>query len=159
MSNFSSQKLEALWNAARIKPSCNQVEMHPALQQQALLDWHRARGIVVTTYCPLGSPARPTTFRHGDDDPDILGDACILAIAAKHGRSPAQVVLRWAMQRGTVPLPKSVTPHRLDENLASLDFELDDADMGSIKSMDRNFRFSRGGNFSLTSWQACWDES
>ena len=72
VSNFSVKKLAALFAEARHKPAVNQVEGHPALQQRALLDWHRARGVVVTTYCPLGSPARPPTFVHADDPPELL---------------------------------------------------------------------------------------
>jgi alcohol dehydrogenase (NADP+) len=164
VSNFSVAKMEALWAAARHKPVNNQVEMHPALQQPELLAWHAARRVVVTTYCPLGSPARPPTFRPtGDADPDILGHPTIAALAAKHGRTPAQVVLRWAIQRGTVPLPKSVTPSRLEENLAAATapgWALGEEDMAAIAAMDRHFRFSRGQAFAPAgqTWVDVWDE-
>ena len=165
VSNFSCRKLAALWREARHKPCVNQVEGHPALQQASLLAWHRARGIVVTTYCPLGSPARPPTFVHADDPPELLTAPAVLAVAARHpGRSAAQVLLRWAVQRGTVPLPKSVTPARLDENLAALagaDLELDESDMAALAALDRHHRFSRGSNFAVAgqdSQRQIWDE-
>lgn len=158
VSNFTTKKMAVLWEAARIKPVNNQVEMHPALQQQKLVDWHAERGIVITTYCPLGSPARPAAFRH-DEDPDILGSDTIASIASKHHKSPAQIALRWAYQRGTVALPKSVTPHRLLENIAIFDFKLDQQDMDEITKMDLHHRFSRGENFAPEgqTWQDIWD--
>ena len=164
VSNFSVRKLDALWAAARHKPCVNQVEGHPALQQPALLAWHRARGVVVTTYCPLGSPARPPAFVHADDPPELLASPAVAAVAARHpGRSPAQVLLRWAVQRGTVPLPKSVTPARLDENLAAAEagFELSAEDMAALAALDRHHRFSRGTNFAVAGQDAqrqIWDE-
>jgi len=163
VSNFSVKKLAALLAQARHKPCVNQVEMHPALQQRSLLAWHRARGIVVTTYCPLGSPSRPPTFIHSDDPPELLTDPAVLAVAARHpGRSAAQVLLRWAVQRGTVPLPKSVTPARLDANLeAAAGLELSDEDMAAIAALDRHHRYSRGTSFApagADSSRQIWDE-
>jgi alcohol dehydrogenase (NADP+) len=159
VSNFSAPKMADLWSRARIRPSVNQVEMHPALQQQELLAWHKHHGVVVTTYCPLGSPSRPPTFRH-DADPDILNDPVITGLAAKHSKTPAQVVLRWAVQRGTVPLPKSTTPSRLDENIAIFDFSLSEGDMAEIAGMDCGYRFSRGQNFvpEGQTWEQLWDD-
>jgi diketogulonate reductase-like aldo/keto reductase len=150
VSNFSRKKLEALLEDARHKPACNQLEAHPYLAQRALVDWHRERGVVVTCYCPLGSPARPPAFLHADDPPNLLSSPAIAAVAARHSRSPAQVLLKWALQRGTVPLPKSVTPARLDENIAAAAdaaFALTDEDMAQIDALDRHWRYSRGEHF------------
>ena len=161
VSNFSVTKLAALLPHARHKPCVNQIEGHPALQQPRLLAWHAARGIVVTTYCPLGSPARPETFVRAGD-PELLRSPVVAAVAARAGRSPAQVLLRWAVQRGTCPLPKSVTPARLDENLAVFDFELSADDMAAIAGLDLHHRFSRGYGYALAgeaaSLASIWDE-
>ena len=161
VSNFSVQKLATLCASARHKPAVNQIEGHVALQQPRLLAWHAARGIVVTTYCPLGSPARPDTFVRAGD-PEVLKSPVVAAVAARAGRSPAQVLLRWAIQRGTVPLPKSVTPARLDENLAAFDFELSAADMAELAGLDRHHRFSRGYSYAPAGEAAplasIWDE-
>ena len=162
VSNFSPAKLAALLAAARHKPCVNQVEGHPALQQPRLLAWHAARGIVVTTYCPLGSPARPDTFRR-ESDPALLASPVVAGIAARACRSPAQVLLRWAIQRGTVPLPKSVTPARLEENLRLFDFELGAADMAELAALDQHYRFSRGYSYApageAASLAEIWDET
>jgi alcohol dehydrogenase (NADP+) len=168
VSNFSTAKLAALVGKARHKPVCNQVELHPFLQQPELLAWHKEQGIVVTAYCPLGSPARPPTFRHGEDDPNVLTDPTLLAIAQKHGCSSAQVALRWSVQVGAVPLPKSVTPKRLEENIAVVRTTaggagpcvvLDDEDMASIARLDKGFRFSRGEGLCVAgmTWQQVWE--
>jgi alcohol dehydrogenase (NADP+) len=174
VSNFSASKTEALFSQARHKPVCNQVELHPFLQQPELLRWHRERGVVVTAYCPLGSPARPPTFRHGqgaaapaaaaaEPEPEVLTDPTLLAIAKKHGCTAAQVALRWSYQAGAVPLPKSVTPSRLDENISIFDSAkvapLDDEDMAAIAKLDRGYRYSRGEGLcpAGTTWEQLWE--
>lgn len=150
VSNFTRRKLSALLRASpRHAPTVNQIEVHPALAQAGLLAFCRARGVVVTAYCPLGSPARPATFTHSDD-PDLLRAAPVVAAATKHGRTPAQVLLKWAAQRGVVPLPKSVTPSRLEENLRAVHdgaWSLDADDFRAIAALDCGHRFSRGEHF------------
>lgn len=157
VSNFTPSKLEALRSIARVQPVVNQLELHPALAQAEVLAWHAERRIVVTGYCPLGSPARPPTFTHAGD-PDVLGAAPVVAIAARLKRSPAQVLLRWAVQRGTVPLPKSVTPSRIVENARIFDFELLPDDMAALAALDVGHRFSRGEHFAVKGqeWPDLW---
>lgn len=163
VSNFTRRKLDALMRASpRHAPVANQVEMHPALAQPRLLAFCRARGIVVTSYCPLGSPARPATFTHAGD-PDLLRAQPIVTAASKHGRTPAQVLLKWATQRGVVPLPKSVTPSRLEENLRAVHddaWSLDAEDFSAIATLDCGHRFSRGEHFALEgeTVASLWDD-
>lgn len=161
VSNFSIKKVQNLLTIARYLPVNNQVEMHPALQQSKLLNWHKEKQIIITTYCPLGSPSRPPTFRHGDTDPDILTSPILTSIATKYNATPAQITLRWAIQRGTVPLPKSVTPSRIVENIQCLRLpNLSTEDMNLITGMDQHYRFSRGDSFITKeqTWKDLWDE-
>jgi diketogulonate reductase-like aldo/keto reductase len=98
-SNMTPRKLHALCAAARIQPSNVQVELHPFLAQPRLVNFCKRRGIVVTGYSPLGSPGRPAAYR-AEGDPDVLGSPVLQDVAARVGRSPAQVALRWAVQVG-----------------------------------------------------------
>lgn len=160
VSNFTCAKVAALEAAARLPVSVNQLELHPALAQRRVVEWHAARGIVVAGYSPLGSPARPPAFRHGDAEPAPLAAPAVAELAARHGRTPAQVLLRWALQRGTAPLPKSVTPARLDENLGALarGWALSAEDMEQIDGLDEGYRFSRGEDKTVPGqhWSELW---
>lgn len=157
VSNFTRAQLAPLLAAARVPPAVNQLELHAALAQGDALAWHAERRIAVTGYCPLGSPARPPTFR-SDGDPDLLGSAVVCTVATRHARSPAQVLLRWALQRGVVPLPKSVTPARIAENARVFDFALNADDMAALATLDVGHRFSRGEHFAMQgqTWQDLW---
>jgi alcohol dehydrogenase (NADP+) len=94
------------------------VECHPSLPQSELVAYCASKGIALTAYSPLGSPDRPARWRK-EDNPIPLEAPAVLAAAARTGRSPAQVLLRWQLQRGVVAIPKSVTPSRISENLAA----------------------------------------
>ena len=109
-------------------PAVNQVELHPYLQQAGLRTFHAAHGITTEAWSPLGQGK------------DVLEDAVLVALAEKHGKTVAQVVLRWHLQLGNIVIPKSVTPSRIRENIAVSDFELDTGDMGAIAGLDRNQR-------------------
>jgi diketogulonate reductase-like aldo/keto reductase len=124
VSNFLAHHLQELLAGSATVPAVNQVELHPYLQQRDLRDVHAAHGIVTEAWSPLAQGA-------------VLGDPVIVDIAARLGRTPAQVVLRWHVQLGNVVIPKSVTPERQRENLALFDFALDDADMAAIEGLDR----------------------
>jgi 2,5-diketo-D-gluconate reductase A len=124
VSNFLAHHLEELLAGSETVPAVNQVELHPYLQQKDLRDFHAAHGIVTEAWSPLAQGA-------------VLTDPVIVDIAARLGRAPAQVVLRWHVQLGNVVIPKSVTPARQLENIALFDFALDDADMAAIESLDR----------------------
>jgi diketogulonate reductase-like aldo/keto reductase len=110
----------------------NQVEAHPYLQQPGLLEWCKQQGIVVTAYSPSGNNIYGL--------PKALDDPVVVNIAQELGRTPAQVLIQWAVQRGTVVLPKSVTPSRISENFE--DFELPEAAFERINGLDRNHRYN-----------------
>lgn len=127
VSNYTIAHLEELLRECSIKPAVNQVELHVYLQQPELVDYCAKQGIVVEAYSPLA---------HGYGlDNDVLA-----GIAKKHGKSPAQVMIRWCLGCGTVPLPKTVHKDRLAENLAVFDFMLDETDMAELAKLNKNYR-------------------
>lgn len=144
VSNFSAVKLEALLDGARIAPAVNQVELHPYLQQVELVERCRARGVVMTAYSPLGSSDRSASMKQAGE-PVLLEDAVIGSIAKRLDATPAQVLIAWALRRGTSVIPKSVNPARLQQNLEAETLELGDADMQAIAALDRGRRYVTGG--------------
>jgi len=145
VSNFSAKKLDSLVKQARIPPAVNQVERHPYLAQPALVEYCKANNIHVTCFCPLGSMDRPDLVRtYTANNRVLLEDSAVVNIAKKHGCSPAQVLLKWAIQTGTSTIPKSAKPHRIAENLASLNVNLDDDDMRNLKELDHHARYVDG---------------
>jgi alcohol dehydrogenase (NADP+) len=161
VSNFSSRKLHDLLAHGRLRPEVNQVELHPLLQQPALLADCTAEGIHITAYSPLGSMDRPAVVKAADA-PVLLENPVIGAIAAEHGCTPAQVLLAWHLQRGISTIPKSVTPARLRENLAAVSIELSEADQQRIAALDENIRLVDGSFWLLpgSPWtlQNLWDQ-
>ena len=143
VSNFSIAKLKALLDSARLKPEMNQIELHPYLQQSAMLDFCSQNKITLTAYSPLGSFDRPVLLKAANE-PKLLEDSTVLAIAALRGISPAQVLISWAIQRGTVVIPKSVNPARMKENLAASDISLPQSEMQKIAGLNRHFRYVNG---------------
>ncbi len=137
VANFTGPMLVDLLSYAELKPAVNQVELHPYLQQAELVQFCQYKGITVTAYSPLGSPGnyREKGF------PIIVEDPVIVEIAKKHNKQPAQVLIRWGIQRGTVVIPKSIHPERIKENIEVFDFELSSDEMESISKLNRNLRF------------------
>ena len=127
VSNFTVEHLTRIIDATGVVPATNQIELHPHLQQNELVAFHETHGIATTSWSPLGRGA-------------VLGDDVIAAIAAKYGKTPAQVILRWHVERGLVVIPKASSAARLAENLDILDFALDGEDMGKIAALDRDGR-------------------
>ncbi|HEV7717498.1 MAG TPA: aldo/keto reductase [Arsenicitalea sp.] len=123
VSNFLPEHIDRLIAETGVVPAINQIETHPQYQQRAVRDYHRQHNIQLESYSPLGSGA-------------VLDNEEIAAIAKKHGKSPAQVIIRWHLQEGLVVIPKSVTPERIRENLQVFDFELDREDMAVIARLD-----------------------
>ena len=123
VSNFTAAQLARLIDETGSTPSVNQIELHPGFQQSALRAFHAETGIVTEAWSPLGQGG-------------ALGHPVIAAIAAKHGRSPAQVVLRWHLDLGHVAIPKSATPDRIRENADVFGFHLDPDDHARIASLD-----------------------
>ncbi len=143
VSNFSITKLRTLLDDARLKPEINQIEQHPYLQQQAMLDFCSKNGIHLTAYSPLGSPDRPAMLK-AEDEPVLLEDSTIVAIAERHGITPAQVLISWAIHRGISVIPKSVNPARMKQNLAAAEVSLTQEDMQDIVGLDQNRRYVSG---------------
>jgi len=143
LSNFNVPKIKTLLETARIKPAMNQVEMHPFLQQNALVNFCHKNGIQLTAYSPLGSGDRPERLKK-EDDPNLSENETIAEIAEKYGCSWAQVLLAWAINRDTVVIPKSVNPERIQENFEAAEIKLDSDDMARISEMDQHFRFING---------------
>jgi 2,5-diketo-D-gluconate reductase A len=128
VSNFRVEDLERLFAAAEQKPTINQIELHPYLQQAELRAWHAEHGVATEAWSPIAQG-------------EALGDETVATVAAHHEGSAAQVILRWHLQLGNVVIPKSVTPERIAENFATLvDFELSDDDMAALARLDRGQR-------------------
>lgn len=127
VSNFNPHHVEEAVAATGVTPAVNQIEVHPYLAQDAVRADNRARGVVVEAWSPLAKGR-------------AVADPVVRAVAAEVGRTPAQVVLRWHVQRGDVVIPKSVNPSRVAENAALFDFALTDAQMASITALDRGER-------------------
>jgi len=146
VSNFSRSKIEKLLDTATIRPAVNQVESHPYLAQQDLLQWCNEQDIVLTAYSPLGSGDRAEAMKRADE-PALLKDPVILSIAEQHGLSAGQVLIAWALNRGTSVIPKSSNPDRLRENFAAGEASLSAAAMREIDNLDRGYRFVDGTFF------------
>lgn len=142
-SNMTARKLSALLKTARIRPAVNQCESHPFLAQAKEIAWLKAHGIAFTAYSPLGSPDRPARLIE-ESDPAPLHEPAVLAIAAKHGKEPAQVLIRWQVQRGVVVIPKSTTPARIASNIDVFSFDLDSADIEALAALDSGRRLIKG---------------
>ena len=143
VSNFSVEKIQSLVEETGTAPEMNQIEMHPYLQQPDILDYAEEEGFHLTAYSPLGSMDRPDEIK-AEDEPNLFEDSTIQDIAEKHGASAAQVLISWAIHRGTSVIPKSVTPAHIKDNLAAADLELSDDDMDAIADLDRHRRYLDG---------------
>ncbi|MFC4494833.1 aldo/keto reductase [Streptomyces ovatisporus] len=128
VSNFHAAHLRRLMAETGVVPAVNQIELHPKLQQEQLRTFHADHGIASEAWSPLGR------------NNGVLDDGVVTGIAGKHGRTPAQIVLRWHLQLGNVVIPKSVTPARMRENLDVFDFELDEEDLAAIGGMETGER-------------------
>lgn len=122
--NFNINHLQTLLDKTGVMPVVNQIELHPRFQQAELRDFHAEHDIITEAWSPLGRGR-------------VWGDPTLTAIAEKHGRSLAQVMIRWHTQLGNMVIPKSVDSARLEENFHIFDFELDDDDMAQIARLDR----------------------
>ncbi|MFE0037197.1 aldo/keto reductase [Streptomyces sp. NPDC059015] len=128
VSNFLPEHLERLLGETSVVPAVNQIELHPQLQQAGSRAFHAKHGIATEAWSPLGSGR------------GLLEVPTIVAVAQKHGKTPAQVVLRWHLQLGNVVIPKSVTPSRIRENIDVFGFELDDDDLAAFAALDEDRR-------------------
>jgi 2,5-diketo-D-gluconate reductase A len=124
VSNFQTHHLRRVLDEADIVPAVNQIEVHPYLVQDELRAFDADHGIATQAWSPIARGR-------------VLGDPVIVGIAETHGRTPAQVTLRWHIERGDIVFPKSVTPSRVAENLALFDFALSDDEVAAISALDR----------------------
>lgn len=146
VSNFSVSLIRDLLSYAKTRPAALQVELHPMLTQEKLLRFCREQGIAVTGFSPLGAPSYvPLGMAQADES--ALDHSVVKQIAAATRKTPAQVVLRWAVQRGTAVVVKSSQPARLKENIAIFDFELSPDQMQAISGLNLNRRFNDPGVF------------
>ncbi len=126
VSNFQIHHLQDILQSSEVIPAVNQVERHPLLNQRELLDFCQANQIQLEAWSPL---------MRGKLDLPLIKE-----LAARYNKSPAQIILRWDLQQGVVVIPKSVTPHRIEENASIFDFELSTEDMARIDSLNKNQR-------------------
>lgn len=146
VSNFSIKKLEDLMSKTDDAPEVNQVELHPFLQQDKLLEFAKKKNIHLTAYSPLGSGDRIKEMK-AENEPSLLEDPVINKIAKKHSASPGQILIKWSVQRDTAVIPKSTSRGHIIANLESEKINLDEQDMAEIKKMDRHFRYVNGEFF------------
>ena len=161
-SNMTGPKLKLVLRDARIKPACNEMELHPHFQQPELFSFVRTSGIQPIGFCPIGSPTRPDRDKTETDTVDIQ-DPVIVRIAKRLGVHPAVVCVKWAVQRGQVPIPFSIYRHEYLSNLRSAVGEpLAEAEMKEIEGIDRNCRLIKGQVFLWKdgqTWEDLWDPS
>lgn len=136
VANFTTPMITDLLSYAKIRPAVNQIELHPYNAQQPLVDFCQSEGIVVTAYSPLGSPGNA-----GLNKIKLADDPIIIQISLEHKKTIAQILIRWAIQRQTIVIPKSVTPERIAENFAVFDFELSEAEVTAISALNKNHRY------------------
>lgn len=159
-SNMTIPKMELLLRGARIKPAANEMELHPHFQQPEFFRYLVERSIQPVGYSPLGSPGRPDRDRTPEDT-SPTEDPSICRIAQRLGVHPAVVCIKWAIQRGQVPIPFSTNPKNLLSNLRAAASEpLSPEDMSVIEKLDRNCRLIKGQVFlwkDNQSWEDLWD--
>jgi diketogulonate reductase-like aldo/keto reductase len=159
-SNMTIPKMKLLLRDVRIKPVANEMELHPHFQQPDFFDYLMGNGIQPIGFSPIGSPARPDRDRTPDDTSPIE-DPAIREIAKRLGVHPAVVCIKWAVQRGQVPIPFSTSQHNLFTNLLAVTGQpLTRLDMETIEKLDRNCRLIKGHVFlwkDNQTWEDLWD--
>lgn len=146
VSNFNIGLLRDMRAYAEVPPAVLQVEMHPYLTQEKLVRFCHLEKIAVTAFSPLGAPSYVPLGMATEKD-SVLNEPIVREAAARLAKTPAQIVLRWAVQRGTAAIPKTTRPERLRENLSIFAFELSTPEMDAISSLNRNRRFNDPGVF------------
>ena len=160
MSSMTIPKLEAVLPLCRVKPALIEMELHPCFQQPELYDYCVERGIQPIGFCPIGSPTRPDRDKTPDDIADIEVPE-VVEIAKKHGVHPAVICLKWAVQRGQIPIPFSIHENEYVSNLrCTVEDPLTDEEMATLKTVDKNCRLIKGQVFlwpGATDWRDLWD--
>jgi len=137
VSNYAAQALNDLFMYARVAPAVLQIERHPYHSQKEILQFCKTNNVVVTNYSPLGAPGLP--LYSGQDAP-LLSNPVVLELAKKHGKTAAQVLIRWGVDTGTTVIPKSVKAHRIVENFDVQDFALGEDDLAALAGLSRQGR-------------------
>lgn len=160
MSNMTIPKLEAVLPLCRIKPASIEMELHPCFQQPELYDYCVGKGILPVGFCPIGSPTRPDRDKT-DTDVSDMQEPAIVEIAKAHGVHPAVICLKWAVQRGQIPIPFSVNEAEYVSNLrCTTEDPLTDAEMARLQTIDKNCRLIKGQVFlweGAKGWEDLWD--
>ncbi|MFI6875690.1 aldo/keto reductase [Streptomyces sp. NPDC050400] len=138
VSNFMVDHLRALLDATSVVPAVNQLEIHPFFQQRDVLDFDDSHGILNQAWSPIGG----ITFYpgYGEDRRSVLQDPAVTTIAEAHGKSPAQVLLRWGIQQGRSVIPKSTKRHRIAENIDVFDFDLTQSELKALDALETGRR-------------------
>jgi len=144
--NFGTSLLRDLLSQCKIRPSVLQIELHPYLAQNTLVQYAHSESIAVTAFSPLGAKSYQS-IGMAESHESVLEDEVVTSIAGEHGRSAAQIVLRWGIQRGTAVIPKSQQADHLRDNLSALEFELTEKQMAAIDALDRHRRFNDPADF------------
>lgn len=159
LSNHSLAKMDRLTAAVGVAPHVAQVEVHPFLPQIEFVQGCKERKIAVTAYSPLGSRDRHPSMR-SPNEPTLLEHPTLLQIAEHHGASPAQVLIAWALHRGTSVIPKSSNPGRLAENFAAQTLSLSEEEIAQLTALGRGYRYVDGrffcGNGSHHTYESLW---
>ena len=160
MSNMTVAKLEAVLPLCEIKPVLIEMELHPCFQQQELFDYCVGQGIQPIGFCPIGSPTRPERDKTAEDVADIQVPE-VVEIAKAHNVHPAVICLKWAVQRGQIPIPFSIYENEYVSNLrCTVEDPLTEKEMEVMKTVDRNCRLVKGQVFlweGAKGWEDLWD--
>ncbi|KAK9477814.1 NADP-dependent oxidoreductase domain-containing protein [Lipomyces japonicus] len=148
VSNFTEKKLQKLLDATSVVPAVNQIEAHPYLQQTELFEFHKKHGIIIEAYSPLGNNLT--------NEPRTVDDPKVKEIADRVGISPAQALISWAVQRGQVVLPKSVTPARIEQNLKTV--RLPDAEFEALNALEKHKRYNFPKEWGVDIFEEVGDE-
>ncbi|MBZ9787945.1 aldo/keto reductase [Psychroflexus sp. CAK57W] len=146
VSNFSQDKLNQLMKDSDVNPEMNQIELHPYLHQTDLVNFCKGNDILVTAYSPLGSQDRTEEMK-ADNEPTLLDNEVVNAVAEKHEASPAQVLISFHSERDVVTIPKSTNKERIQENFESRNVSLDSDDMKKLSGLDKHYRYVNGKFF------------
>ena len=138
VSNYTSKRVQLLLERCTVKPAVNQVELHPYLQQWEVKDLLDKNGMYFMAFFPLGGADRGVSHKYASP----MKDPVIARIAEEHHKTPAQIMIRWAIQRGTICIPKSVHKERILENFNVFDFSLTEENMKDIRALDKGYRFA-----------------
>ena len=159
-SNMTIPKMKLVLRDAKIKPACNEMELHPHFQQQELFDFSVSNNIAPIGFCPVGSPNRPERDKTEDDTVDIENPV-VLKIAKRLNIHPAVVCVKWAVQRGQVPIPFSIHRNKYLSNIScTLSEPLTDEEMAELATIDKNNRLIKGHVFLWKdgqTWEDLWD--